>query len=85
LVAALTDSMALLQTVRLEHLPHSHEIHIALYRDITNASFLQQQLLDGNTNFEYALIDAGVVSIAATLLFLAPSIPKRFCFSASIT
>ncbi|PMD61489.1 CGI-121-domain-containing protein [Hyaloscypha bicolor E] len=53
--------MALLQTVRLEHLPYSHEIHIALYRDITNASFLQQQLLDGNTNFEYALIDAGVV------------------------
>ncbi|KAH8793399.1 kinase binding protein CGI-121-domain-containing protein [Hyaloscypha finlandica] len=53
--------MALLQTVRLEHLPHSHEIHIALYRDITNASFLQQQLLDGNTNFEYALIDAGVI------------------------
>jgi EKC/KEOPS complex subunit CGI121/TPRKB len=65
--------MALLQTVRLEHLPHSHEIHIALFRDITNASFLQQQLLDGNTDFEYALIDAGVVSIAATFAFSCAS------------
>lgn len=53
--------MALLQTVQLEHLPSSHCIHIALYRDIKNAAFLQQQLLDGNTDYEYALIDASVV------------------------
>ena len=65
--------MALLQTVHLEHLPQSHAIHIALYRDIKNASFLQQQLLAGNTDFEYALIDAGVVSIAASFLSFAPS------------
>jgi EKC/KEOPS complex subunit TPRKB/CGI121 len=61
--------MALLQTVHLEHLPSSHAIHIALYRDIKNATFLQQQLLAGNTDFEYALIDAGVVSFAAAFLF----------------
>ncbi|KAF8865235.1 CGI-121-domain-containing protein [Acephala macrosclerotiorum] len=53
--------MALLQTVQLEHLPPSHSIHIALYRNIQNAAFLQQQLLDGNTDFEYALIDASVI------------------------
>jgi EKC/KEOPS complex subunit CGI121/TPRKB len=53
--------MALLQTVQLEHLPPSHSIHIALYRHIQNAAFLQQQLLGGNTDFEYALIDASVV------------------------
>ncbi len=66
--------MALLQTVHLEHLPQSHAIHIALYRDMKNATFLQQQLLAGNTNFEYALIDAGVVRIGASFLCLAPSI-----------
>jgi hypothetical protein len=78
LVSLLIDIMALLQTVHLEHLPQSHAIHIALYRDIKNATFLQQQLLAGNTDFEYALIDAGVVSIAAFLLFLTPSISSTF-------
>ncbi|KAF4637468.1 hypothetical protein G7Y89_g619 [Cudoniella acicularis] len=55
---------ALLETVHLEHVPASHAIHITLYRNITNASFLQQQLLAGNTSFEYALIDASVVCLS---------------------
>jgi hypothetical protein len=66
--------MALVRTLHLEHLPSSHAIHIALYRDIKNATFLQQQLLAGNTDFEYALIDAGVVSLSSSFLFLASSI-----------
>ncbi|KAH6669575.1 kinase binding protein CGI-121-domain-containing protein, partial [Halenospora varia] len=49
------------ETIHLEHLPASHTIHLALYRNIKNASFLQQQLLAGNTSFEYALIDASVI------------------------
>jgi len=53
--------MALLQTIPLEHLPESHTLHIALYRNIRNASFLHQQLLTGNTDFEYAFIDASVI------------------------
>jgi EKC/KEOPS complex subunit CGI121/TPRKB len=77
--------MALIQTVHLEHLPRSHEIHVALYRDIKNATFLQQQLLDGNTHFEYALIDAGVVSIAAALLFLAFLISEKIFLSPVIS
>ncbi|TGO24741.1 hypothetical protein BPAE_0096g00470 [Botrytis paeoniae] len=52
---------ALLQTIPLEHLPESHTLHIALYRNLANASFLHQQLLTGNTDFEYAFIDASVV------------------------
>ncbi|KAF7903038.1 hypothetical protein EAF00_002940 [Botryotinia globosa] len=56
-----TMAPALLQTIPLEHLPESHTLHIALYRNITNASFLHQQLLTGNTDFEYAFIDASVV------------------------
>ncbi|KAM3086153.1 hypothetical protein ACMFMG_000291 [Clarireedia jacksonii] len=50
-----------LQTISLEHLPESHSIHIALYRNLRNAAFLHQQLLAGNTDFEYALVDASVV------------------------
>lgn len=44
------------------HLPPSLAVHVALFRDLKNAVFLRQQLLDGNTDFEYALIDANVVS-----------------------
>jgi EKC/KEOPS complex subunit CGI121/TPRKB len=61
--------MALLQTVQLEHLPPTHRIYIALYRNITNAAFLHQQLLAGNTSFEYALIDASIVSPSSLPFF----------------
>lgn len=50
-----------LQTLHLEHLPPGYDVHIALYKDLRNAEFLQKQLLEGNTAFEYALIDASVV------------------------
>ncbi|KAB8304130.1 hypothetical protein EYC80_003550 [Monilinia laxa] len=53
--------MALLQTLPLEHLPPSHTLHIALYHNLLNAPFLHQQLLSGNTDFEYAFIDASVI------------------------
>jgi EKC/KEOPS complex subunit CGI121/TPRKB len=70
-IAEIDQTMALLQSINLEHIPTSHTVHIALYRDIRNASFLHQQLLAGNTDFEYALIDASVVS--------TPSIPFYSC------
>lgn len=54
--------MALLQSINLEHLPADYTIHVALFREIKNAAFLHQQLLAGNTGFEYALIDASIVS-----------------------
>jgi len=50
-----------LQSINLEHLPAGYTIHAALYRDVKNAAFLHQQLLAGNTDFEYALIDATVI------------------------
>ncbi len=52
----------LLHEAQLEHIPPDHSIHMALFRDVKNAAFLHQQLLAGNTSFEYALIDASVVS-----------------------
>jgi EKC/KEOPS complex subunit CGI121/TPRKB len=56
--------MALLQSIHLEHLPPSHMLHISLFHSVSNAAFLHQQLLDGNAEFEYAFIDASVVSPA---------------------
>ncbi|PBP20794.1 hypothetical protein BUE80_DR008139 [Diplocarpon rosae] len=53
--------MALLQTIHLEHLPTPYQLHIALYHNVQNAAFLHQQLLTGNTDYEYALIDASLV------------------------
>lgn len=53
--------MASLQTLNLAHLPPDLAVHIALYTDLQNAPFLRDQLLRGNPDFEYALIDASVV------------------------
>lgn len=52
----------MLQTFHLSHLPPSLAVHVALFRDVRNASHLRQQLIDGNSEFEYAFIDANVVS-----------------------
>lgn len=55
-----TVKMAL-ETLKLEHLPSEHEILLGFYRNVQNASFLHQQLLARNSQFEYAFIDASVV------------------------
>ena len=53
--------MAYTATLRLPHLPSTFVVHLALFRDLENASFLRQQLLAGNAEYDYALIDASVV------------------------
>jgi EKC/KEOPS complex subunit CGI121/TPRKB len=53
-----------LEIVSLEHLPDSHKVYVALFRDVQNAAFLHQQLLARKPEFEYAFIDASVVSSA---------------------
>ncbi|KAJ1330895.1 Kinase binding protein CGI-121 [Microdochium nivale] len=53
--------MAALETIQLEHVPSTHSVHVALYRDVQNAEFLQQQLLARNQEFEYAFIDASCI------------------------
>lgn len=50
-----------LETVSLEHVPSSHKVHVAMFKDVQNAAFLHEQLLARNADFEYALIDASVV------------------------
>lgn len=51
-----------LQTLHLEHLPPTHGVHVAVFRNVRNAPFLHRQLLEGNTEFQYAFVDAAVVS-----------------------
>lgn len=51
----------LITTLHLTHLPATLGVHIALCRNLGNATFLRQQLLDGNPEFEYALLDASTV------------------------
>ncbi|KAF4498440.1 CGI121 like protein [Fusarium agapanthi] len=53
-----------LEIVSLEHLPNSHKVYVALFRDVQNAAFLHQQLLARNPQFEYAFIDASVIADA---------------------
>ncbi|KAL7792085.1 kinase binding protein CGI-121 domain-containing protein [Trichoderma ceciliae] len=50
-----------LETVVLEHVPSSHRVHLALFRNVRNAGFLHQQLLARNSDFEYAFIDASMI------------------------
>ncbi|KAF4341791.1 hypothetical protein FBEOM_4248 [Fusarium beomiforme] len=57
-----------LEIVSLEHLPNSHKVYVALFRDVKNAAFLHQQLLARNPQFEYAFIDASVVVSRLQLL-----------------
>lgn len=59
--------MAQLETIRLPHLPSTLPVHVALYRNVQNAAFLRQQLLAGNSAFEYALIDASMVCDSCNL------------------
>lgn len=51
---------AAMETVTLPHLPNT-PIQLCLFKNVQNAAFLRQQLLDGNTDFEYAFLDASVL------------------------
>ncbi|KIV95885.1 hypothetical protein PV10_03486 [Exophiala mesophila] len=51
----------MVQTVQIAHMPPDLVLHVGLYRDLTNAGFLRDQLLAGNAEFEYAFIDASMI------------------------
>lgn len=53
--------MALVRTFTLPHY-ETHPVHIALFKDVTNAAFLRSQLLEANPDFDYAFLDAQMVS-----------------------
>lgn len=51
----------MVEQVRLSHVPEELAIYVSYYTDVENATFLRQQLLAGNQEFEYAFIDASMV------------------------
>ena len=55
--------MANVTQIVLAHLPPDMAVFVALYLELENANFLRQQLLDGNTDFEYAFLDASMVGM----------------------
>lgn len=48
-------------TITLPHL-EEHTVHISLFKEVKNADFLRDQLLQGNAEFEYGFLDAACVS-----------------------
>lgn len=56
----------------MEHfeLPHleNYAITIGLFTEVKNAAFLRQQLIDGNTAFEYAFLDASILASRTQVL-----------------
>ena len=53
--------MASVQTFTLPHYD-AYPVHVALFKDVTNAAFLRSQLLEANPEFDYAFLDASMVS-----------------------
>jgi len=49
-----------METIDLPHLSQ-HPLNLLLFHNVANAPFLRQQLLEGNTEFEYAFLDASVL------------------------
>ena len=51
-------------------LPHFEEytLVVGLFTNVANALFLRRQLLEGNTDFEYAFMDGGMVPPAPSSL-----------------
>lgn len=69
--------MSLLETIKIDHVPASHSVHVAFFKNVSNAGFLQSQLLARNADFEYAFIDAS--AIASRLHVLAAVFKALSC------
>ncbi|KAI9894096.1 MAG: hypothetical protein M1814_004867 [Vezdaea aestivalis] len=51
----------IVESIHIQHLPLTHPVHAVLFRDVNNATAIRHQLLAGNSDFEYAFVDASVV------------------------
>jgi hypothetical protein len=71
--------------IRTFHLPHypDYPIYVALFKNVTNAEFLRGQLLAANQEFDYAFLDAAMVSrwIDYFLITAATPVYQRFYFT----
>lgn len=62
----LNKNMSHIETIHLSHVPGNIPLQVALYKDLKNASFLREQLLSGNADFQYAFIDATMVGYSSS-------------------
>jgi EKC/KEOPS complex subunit CGI121/TPRKB len=53
-----------MSVLRIPHL-EGHLVYAALFKDVSNTTFLRQQLIEGNAEFEYAFLDASSVNSSA--------------------
>ena len=61
--------MVLLSQIPLAHLaPQNHFLYVALFTNLENGDFLRQQLLAGNSDFEYAFVNCDTVVSTTHLL-----------------
>ncbi|MCJ1442932.1 MAG: hypothetical protein MMC23_003429 [Stictis urceolatum] len=60
--------MPKLRTLSLAHLPSDLAVHLALFEDLQNSRFLRKQLLEGNSDFEHAFVDARTILSEAHVL-----------------
>ncbi|KAK4444143.1 kinase binding protein CGI-121-domain-containing protein [Podospora aff. communis PSN243] len=60
-ISAETQVTMALETLKIEHVPPTHQVYAAFFRDVTNSDFLHAQLKARNPEFDYALIDASSV------------------------
>ncbi|PNS20852.1 hypothetical protein CAC42_2783 [Sphaceloma murrayae] len=56
-----------LETITLPHL-ENYPVYVALFKHVKNAAFLREQLLQGNSAFEYAFLDASMIVSRSHLL-----------------
>ncbi|KIX93218.1 uncharacterized protein Z520_11072 [Fonsecaea multimorphosa CBS 102226] len=51
----------MVEIIKLAHMPPELALYVAMYTDVQNAPFLKEQLLAGNSDFEYAFVDARMI------------------------
>lgn len=61
----------MVETIHLAHMPSELALYATVYRNVQNTQFLRDQLLAGNSDFEYAFIDASTVGFSTKVLQLS--------------
>jgi len=61
----------MVERIQIAHIPDDLPLYIACFKDVKNASFLKQQLLAGNQEYNYSFIDAATILSRQHLLAAA--------------
>ena len=50
-----------MERIKIEHVADDINIYASMFQDVSNAAFLQSQLVAHNSSFEYAFINASTI------------------------